>query len=98
MIEKMHKYYINQDYQMRVSKTWGNDNKISRYYSFYNYVYSVELTYSEITLKAILEECEREKVDYLIYYYWQGFPSLDFYDQFRFEEFSIFRALLEGGK
>lgn len=86
------KYHINQDFQMRVFNMKGGENKMSRYYSFYNSVSpdDLELVYSEITLKAILEECEKEKVDYLIYYYCH-----DFYKQFRFKEFLIFKELLE---
>ena len=88
------KYYINQDFRCRVFSNTVCDNKISRYYSFCNYVRRGERS-CEATLREILEECEKENVDYLIYYYWQGFPSPDFYKQYRFREFLIFRELLE---
>lgn len=97
MIQKMHKYYINQDYQMRVFNIRDNDHKMSRYYIFYNYgdfsVGSVKWGYVGSFIEDILKECDKEKIDYIIYYYKPGF-----FKQYSLKEFSVFRTLLEAGK
>ena len=93
----MHKYYINQDNQMRVFKIGGNERPGFRYYFFYNYgdfsVGSVKWAYVESSIGDILNECDKEKIDYIIYYYKPGF-----FKQYSLKEFSVFRTLLEAGK
>lgn len=92
----MHKYYINEDFRMRIFKIRGNEHPGFCYYAFYNYdkdIDPIKWAYVESSIGDILKECDKEKVDYLVYYY-----ERYLYREYLLKEFSVFRALLEKGK